>query len=81
MEYYIQLNAISGFSRQAGKVAEAGIASKDEFFAQFQKLTKKKKLETKAQQEAFMSGFDWMRMTEQDEQVWDTILAHLEDRK
>ena len=50
---------------------------KDEFFAQFQKLTKKKKLETKAQQEAFMSGFDWMRMTEQDEQVWTEIINHL----
>ena len=50
---------------------------KDDFFAQFQKLTKKKKLETKAQQEAFMSGFDWMRMTEQDEQVWTEIINHL----
>lgn len=52
---------------------------KDDFFAQFQKLVKKKKLETKAQQEAFMSSFDWWRMTEQDEHVWNVILSHLKD--
>lgn len=38
---------------------------------------KKKKLETKPQQEAFMSTFDWVRMTEQDEAVWAEILNHL----
>ena len=52
---------------------------KDDFFAQFQKLVKKKKLETKAQQEAFMSSFDWWRMTEQDKHVWNVILSHLKD--
>lgn len=52
---------------------------KDDFFAQFQKLVKKKKLETKAQQEAFMETFDWWRMTEQDENVWDVIVSHLKE--
>ncbi len=51
---------------------------KDDFFARFQKLVKKKKLETAQQQEAFMSAFDWRRMTEQDEAVWDVILKHLQ---
>lgn len=51
---------------------------KDDFFAAFQKLVKKKKLETAAQQEAFMSTFDWKRMTEQDDAVWNVILAHLQ---
>ena len=51
---------------------------KDDFFAQFQKMVKKKKLETKAQQDAFMSTFDWIRMTEQDEAVWNSIISHLE---
>ena len=50
---------------------------KDDFFAQFQKLQKKKKLETKPQQKAFMDTFDWMRMTEQDDAVWTEILNHL----
>ena len=52
---------------------------KDDFFAQFQKLVKKKKLETKSQQEAFMSTFDWVRMTEQDEAVWGAIISHLKE--
>ena len=52
---------------------------KDDFFAQFQKLVKKKKLETKLQQEAFMSGFDWVRMTQQDENVWNQIITHLKE--
>ena len=50
---------------------------KDDFFAQFQKMQKKKKLETKLQQKTFMDTFDWVRMTEQDEQVWTAILHHL----
>ena len=53
---------------------------KDEFFAQFQKMVKKKKLETKPQQEAFMSVFDWVRMTEQDETVWSAIISHLKEQ-
>ena len=52
---------------------------KDDFFAQFQKLVKKKKLETPAQQQAFMSAFDWKRMTEQDEAVWTAIITHLKE--
>lgn len=52
---------------------------KDDFFAQFQKMVKKKKLQTKAQQEAFMSAFDWFRMTEQDETVWSAIISHLKE--
>ena len=52
---------------------------KDEFFAAFQKAVKKKKLETKAQQKAFMDAYDWYRMTQQDEAVWQAIFSHLEE--
>lgn len=55
------------------------VAYKDDFFARFQKLVKKKKLETPAQQQAFMSAFDWKRMTEQDEAVWTAIITHLKE--
>ena len=51
---------------------------KDDFFARFQKLVKKKKLETAVQQKEFMAAFDWLRMTEQDEAVWNVILGVLE---
>ena len=52
---------------------------KDDFFAQFQKLVNKKKLQTPQQQKPFMSSFDWMRMTEQDDAVWNAIISHLTD--
>ena len=51
---------------------------KDDFFARFQKLVKRKKLQTAAQQKAFMDTFDWWRMTEQDDAVWAVILETLE---
>ena len=53
------------------------VGYKDEFFATFQKAVKKKKLETPQQQKAFMNTYDWYRMTEQDDAVWNVILTHL----
>ena len=50
---------------------------KDDFFARFQKLQKKKLLETPEAQKAFMEQFDWNRMTEQDDAVWDEIFMTL----
>ena len=52
---------------------------KDDFFAAFQKAVKKKKLETEQQQKAFMDAYDWRRMTEQDDTVWEKIISHLQD--
>ena len=54
------------------------VCCKDAFFAEFQRRVKKKQLETPAQQKVFMDTFDWYRMTEQDEVVWEAIVQHLE---
>jgi len=51
---------------------------KDDFFVTFQKMVKKKKLETPAQQKVFMDTFDWWHMTEQDAEVWAAVAQHLE---
>ena len=51
---------------------------KDAFFADFQKAVKKKQLETAQQQKIFMARYDWHRMTEQDEAVWQVILQTLQ---
>ena len=51
---------------------------KDAFFAEFQKAVKKKQLETAQQQKEFMARYDWHRMTEQDEAVWQLILQTLQ---
>ena len=42
------------------------------------KLARKKNV-TKKEKEAFVSSFDWDKMTEQDERVWDVIFAHLDN--
>lgn len=39
--------------------------------------SKKKKLKTPEQKKEFVSGFDWNRMTAQDEKVWNIIFDHL----
>ena len=58
---------------------EDAVTYKDAFFKDFQKAVRKKKLETPEQQQAFMPTFDWKRMTEQDEAVWNPILSHLKE--
>ena len=40
----------------------------------------KKKNTTKEQKAAFVASFDWHKMTEQDEAVWQEIFAHLDDK-
>jgi hypothetical protein len=39
---------------------------------------KRKGLDAPDKRSAFVSSFDWDRMTRQDKDVWDKILAHLE---
>ena len=39
-----------------------------------------KKLTTPEAQKAFMAGYDWKRMTEQDEEVWEEIFRALNAR-
>ena len=49
----------------------------NEYVSLKQKLFKKKKLQTTEEKEKFISSFDWNKMTEQDEKVWDEILSFL----
>jgi hypothetical protein len=53
---------------------------KNGFFSDFVKALKKKQLNTVEQQSAFMEKYDFRRMTEQDEQVWNAIIAHPEGK-
>ncbi|MBQ6905910.1 MAG: alpha/beta fold hydrolase [Clostridia bacterium] len=48
----------------------------DSFTKARAKLLKKKTL-TKEQKEAFVESFDWVKMTEQDNEVWAIIFDHL----
>ena len=53
------------------------IAYKNTFFADLKKAKKRKALSTPAQRQAFMDRYDWRRMTEQDDIVWETIISHM----
>ena len=50
-----------------------------EYLAAKNKLTKQKKLVTEQQKKAFLAGFDWNRMTAQDERVWQVIFDCLDN--
>jgi hypothetical protein len=56
---------------------EGAVKYLNEFVSARTKLLSKKKLTDKEKSD-FVSSFDWNRMTEQDETVWNKIFAHLE---
>lgn len=53
------------------------VTYKNAFFKELQRRDKKKLLQTPQQQAAFMQEYDWHRMTQQDETVWNTIIDTL----
>lgn len=53
------------------------VAYLGEFTRARTKLLRKKKLRVQ-DKERFVASFDWERMTQQDERVWNAILAHLD---
>lgn len=71
---------LSGKEHNPNYTADA-VKYKNKFFAEFTKAVKKKQLATPEQQADFMARYDWKRMTEQDESVWDAILTHLKSEK
>lgn len=54
------------------------LSYKDMFFATLTAKQKKNKLTTPQEKQAFVAGFDWERMTKQDESVWEEIFKLLE---
>ena len=77
--YNVKLLLVEGKGHSPNYTKEA-VALKDAFFKDFQKAVKRKKLETKEQQKAFMSRYDWKAMTEQDEYVWKEVIATLMEK-
>lgn len=54
------------------------VVYKDAYVAQLNKKNKQKSLVSPEQKKEFISGFDWDRMTVQDEKVWNTIFNFLD---
>ena len=49
----------------------------NEFFSTLQRKQKQGKLKTEEEKEAFLNSYDWHKMTEQDEEVWEEIFKTL----
>ena len=56
---------------------EEAVRYLDEFGKARAKLARKKNA-TKEEKEKFVSSYDWKKMTEQDESVWNVIFKHLD---
>ena len=57
---------------------EDAVKYKDERMAVLRKMLKKKKLQTDEEKAAFVASNDWVRMTKQDDEVWNRIFDFLE---
>lgn len=56
------------------------IKAKQEFYAKMQQALDEGKLNTKEECEAFKKSFDWYKITEQNEFVWDKIFSFLDGK-
>ena len=72
----IRFLLLNGKDHNPTYTAEA-VKYKNTFWAELSKAIKQKKLETPETQAEFMGRYDFLRMTEQDETVWQAILDHL----
>lgn len=72
----VKLLLVDGKDHNPNYSADA-VACKNAFFAELKGAQKRKLLATPEQQQAFMSRFDWNRITAQDDTVWKVILDHL----
>ena len=73
----VELVLVKGKGHNPNYTADA-VKYKDAFFATLQKKRKKGQLATIEQKAAFVGGYDWDRMTAQDETVWEKVYEALE---
>lgn len=74
----IRLMLVSG-KRHNPNYTQDAVKYLAEYSALSNKLTRQKKLETAQQKASFVASFDWHRMTQQDEAVWEKIFACLDN--
>lgn len=73
----IRLLLVGGKGHNPNYTADA-VKYLEEYSSKLAKMDKKKLLETEAQKKAFRDSFDWCRMTEQDDAVWQEIFRTLD---
>ena len=72
----IRFLLVDGKNHNPTYAADA-VAYKDQFWAELSRQEKKKLLKTEQQQKEFMARYDWWRMTQQDDAVWNEIISWL----
>lgn len=73
----IRLMEVQGKGHNPNYTEEA-IKYKTAFFAALQKKRKQNALNTTEEKQAFVARFDWNKITEQDDAVWEKIFDHLD---
>ena len=73
----VEFMLVSGKGHNPNSTADA-VKYLAAYSAAQNKLSRKKQLETAEQKAAFVASFDWHRMTQQDEAVWQRIFACLD---
>lgn len=69
--------ALDGKRHNPNFTADA-VAYKDGFFAELTRKAKKKQLATPEARAAFVASYDWERMTAQDTELWEKVIAFIE---
>lgn len=69
--------AVSGKNHNPNYTLEA-VGLMEDFFKELSAKIKKKAFTTAKDKESFKNSFDWWKITEQDEEVWEKIYSHLE---
>ncbi len=73
----VEFLALDGKVHQPHYTQDA-VRMRNEYNAQLKKRKKQKLLKTKEEREAFARSYDWCKMTEQDENVWQRIFEFFE---
>ena len=72
----IEFMLVNGSGHSPQYTADA-FAYKEQFFKDLKKLRRQGRLAKSEQKSAFIKGYDWLRMTEQNPDVWNKILGFL----
>lgn len=73
----ITLLAVNGKRHSPNYTVEA-VEYKDEYFEALNTMRKKKLFKSDEQRKAFADSYDWRKMTEQDENIWQIIFDHID---
>lgn len=75
----VEFLLVHGKGHNPNYTAEA-VAYKDKFFADLKARRKRGELSTDEQKKSFVASYDWHKMTEQDDNLWQKIFDHLDNK-